>query len=96
MDVPGQAKGLPPVRMAVNLSAQQFYRGNIVQVVREALEGAGLDPQWLELELTESLTLDDSEATVRIMADLKHSDGDGRLFSTHSSRNRLSRRHLER
>lgn len=66
-----QAAGLPPVRMAVNLSAQQFYRGNIVETVRQALAEAKLDPRWLELELTESLTLDDSEATVRIMAQLK-------------------------
>jgi diguanylate cyclase (GGDEF)-like protein/PAS domain S-box-containing protein len=66
-----QAKGLPPVRIAVNLSAQQFYRGDIVQSVREALQVSGLDPCWLELELTESLTLDDSEATVLIMQDLK-------------------------
>lgn len=66
-----QAQGLPPVRMAVNVSAQQFYRGNIVETVREALDQAGLDPRWLELELTESLTLDDCEATVRIMNELK-------------------------
>lgn len=66
-----QAAGLPPVRVAVNMSAQQFYRGNIVQMVAAALAESGLDPQWLELELTESLTLDESETTVRIMAELK-------------------------
>lgn len=66
-----QENGLPPVRMAVNLSAQQFYRGNIVETVRQALADSGLDARWLELELTESLTLDDSETTVRIMSELK-------------------------
>ncbi|KTF67801.1 MULTISPECIES: EAL domain-containing response regulator [unclassified Sphingomonas] len=66
-----QAEGLPPVRVAVNLSAQQFYRGDIVRTVREALEESGLAPKWLELELTESLTLDDTEATLRIMRELK-------------------------
>lgn len=66
-----QAQGLPPVRLAVNLSAQQFYRGDIVHTVKEALESSGLDPQWLELELTEGLTLDDSETTLHIMRDLK-------------------------
>ena len=66
-----QADGLPPVRLAVNLSSQQFYRGDIVGTVRQALERSGLAPQWLELELTESLTLDDSETTIRIMHDLK-------------------------
>jgi diguanylate cyclase (GGDEF)-like protein/PAS domain S-box-containing protein len=66
-----QAEGLPPVRMAVNLSAQQFYRGDIVQIVQRALTEAGLDPRWLELELTESLTLDDTETTIHIMRALK-------------------------
>ena len=66
-----QAAGLPPVRMAVNLSAQQFYRGDIVRTVKEALDESGLAPEWLELELTESLTLDDTETTLRIMRELK-------------------------
>ncbi|WP_084578839.1 putative bifunctional diguanylate cyclase/phosphodiesterase [Sphingomonas azotifigens] len=66
-----QAQGLPPVRVAVNLSAQQFYRGDVVGAVREALETAGLAPEWLELELTESLTLDDGDSTLRIMNELK-------------------------
>ena len=66
-----QAQGLPKVRVAVNLSAQQFYRGDIVRTVRDALDDSGLDPEWLELELTESLTLDDTETTMRIMRELK-------------------------
>lgn len=66
-----QAQGHPPIRMAVNLSAQQFYRGDIVKSVKHALEVSGMDPQWLELELTESLTLDDTEVTIKIMNDLK-------------------------
>lgn len=66
-----QAQGLPPVRLAVNVSAQQFYRGQIVESVRDALRHAGLAPRWLELELTESLTLDDSESTIAIMHELK-------------------------
>lgn len=66
-----QRAGFTPARIAVNLSAQQFYRGDIVRTVREALATARLDPCWLELELTESLTLDDTEATLRIMQELK-------------------------
>ena len=66
-----QSEGLPPVRVGVNLSAQQFYRGDIVKTVQDALQDSGLAPEWLELELTESLTLDDTEATLRIMRDLK-------------------------
>ncbi len=66
-----QKQGLPPVRVAVNLSPQQFYRDDIVATVESVLRTTGLDPKWLELELTESLTLDDTEATIQIMSDLK-------------------------
>ncbi|HTF72687.1 MAG TPA: EAL domain-containing protein, partial [Edaphobacter sp.] len=66
-----QEEGLPPVRMAVNVSAQQFYRGDLVGAVREALRETQLQPRWLELELTETLTLDDSETTLNIMHELK-------------------------
>lgn len=70
-NVEWQADGLPLLRIAVNLSAQQFYRGEIVETVRGALAESGLDPQWLELELTESLTLDESEDNLKIMGQLK-------------------------
>jgi len=63
--------GLPPVRMGVNVSATQFYRGDIVRMVEEVLQETGLNPALLELELTESLTLDDTETTIKIMHDLK-------------------------
>jgi len=70
-NVKWQNAGLPPVRMAVNLSAHQFYRDDIVRTVQEALRETGMDPQWLELELTESLTLDDTETTINTMHELK-------------------------
>jgi EAL domain-containing protein (putative c-di-GMP-specific phosphodiesterase class I) len=57
--------------MAVNVSAQQFYRGDLVGAVKEALRVTQLQPKWLELELTETLTLDDSETTLNIMHELK-------------------------
>jgi diguanylate cyclase (GGDEF)-like protein len=66
-----QREGLLPVRMAVNVSAQQFYRGDLVGAVKEALRVTQLQPKWLELELTETLTLDDSETTINIMHELK-------------------------
>jgi diguanylate cyclase (GGDEF)-like protein/PAS domain S-box-containing protein len=66
-----QKEGLRPVRVMVNLSSTQFYRGNIVSNVKRALSESGLDPKWLELELTETLMLDDSETTVKIMRALK-------------------------
>ncbi len=66
-----QREGLRPVRMAVNVSAQQFYRGDLVRTVKEVLDESKLQPEWLELELTETLTLDDSETTIHIMNELK-------------------------
>ncbi|MHB2007561.1 MAG: putative bifunctional diguanylate cyclase/phosphodiesterase [Acidobacteriaceae bacterium] len=70
-NVAWQREGLPPVRMAVNVSAVQYFRGKIVGTVKDALLESGLDPKWLELEVTESLTLDDSDSTVTIMKELK-------------------------
>ena len=66
-----QKAGLPPVRMMVNMSSTQFYRSHIASSVKRALAESGLDPKWLELELTESLMLDDSETTIKIMRSLK-------------------------
>jgi diguanylate cyclase (GGDEF)-like protein/PAS domain S-box-containing protein len=66
-----QNEGLPSLRLAVNVSAQQFYRGDIVRTVEQILCETRLDPKSLELELTESLTLDDSETTLKIMQELK-------------------------
>jgi diguanylate cyclase (GGDEF)-like protein/PAS domain S-box-containing protein len=66
-----QNEGLPPMRLAVNVSAQQFYRGDIVETVKTVLHETGMNPRLLELELTESLTLDNSESSVRIMHELK-------------------------
>jgi diguanylate cyclase (GGDEF)-like protein/PAS domain S-box-containing protein len=70
-NVAWQKEGLPPVRMSINVSAHQFYRSNLVGLVEEALRESEMDPQWLDLELTETLTLDGSETTINIMHDLK-------------------------
>jgi len=66
-----RGEGLPAVRMAVNLSAQQFYHDDLVNTVARALAESGLDAKWFELELTESLALDDGEEMIRIMFELK-------------------------
>ncbi len=52
-----QDAGLPPVPVAVNLSALQFRRSDIVATVAQALCNSRLDGRWLELELTESLLM---------------------------------------
>jgi diguanylate cyclase (GGDEF)-like protein len=51
------------VRVAVNLSAIQFRRDDMATTIREALQAANLAPDRLEIEITESAFLDDSEVT---------------------------------
>ncbi|MCK8784076.1 EAL domain-containing protein [Roseomonas sp. NAR14] len=63
--------GLPPVRMAVNLSPIQFRRQDVRQVVTEALEETGFDPNMLDLELTEGILMEDAEAAASVLRDLK-------------------------
>jgi diguanylate cyclase (GGDEF)-like protein len=59
------------IRMAVNLSAKQFKDDNLSQIVQSALDDSGLDPQWLELELTEGTLMDDARATMATMEQLR-------------------------
>lgn len=66
-----QDAGLAPVAVAVNLSALQFRRGSIVDTVTRILNETGLDPQWLELELTESILVHDIEQVLEIVRQLK-------------------------
>ena len=65
-----QEAGLPPLRMAVNLSARQFRQENLIQMVADVLAETGLDPRWLELELTESLLMERAEQSVSILRSL--------------------------
>lgn len=65
-----QEAGLPPLRMAVNLSARQFRQENLIQMVADVLVETGLDPRWLELELTESLLMERAEQSVSILRSL--------------------------
>ncbi|MFO7577974.1 MAG: EAL domain-containing protein [Pelovirga sp.] len=66
-----QSAGLPPVCIAVNLSARQFLQGNLVEIVANILQRSGLDPALLELELTESMIMDDPVAAERTLQELK-------------------------
>lgn len=59
-----QQAGLAPVRMAVNLSVRQLRQSNLVQVIGQALEDSGLEPQYLELELTESMLMQNAEVAI--------------------------------
>ncbi|WP_018754827.1 bifunctional diguanylate cyclase/phosphodiesterase [Paenibacillus terrigena] len=58
-----QVQGFPPMRVAVNLSARQFLKKNLVQFVENVLEETGLAPDYLELEITEGTMLDVQRST---------------------------------
>ncbi|THC41894.1 GGDEF domain-containing protein [Massilia sp. Mn16-1_5] len=60
---------VPPV--AINLSARQLGHAGLPQTVRGIVDAAGVDPGLLEFELTESMLMEDPEAAVRILSDLK-------------------------
>ncbi|HEX8979240.1 MAG TPA: EAL domain-containing protein [Parasulfuritortus sp.] len=68
-----QDMGLLPVEMAVNISTRQFDLTDMARQVREVLEETGLAPEWLEIEITESLlagNLEATQATLRELRDL--------------------------
>ncbi|CAM4031218.1 bifunctional diguanylate cyclase/phosphodiesterase [Paenibacillus alkaliterrae] len=65
-----QNQGYPPLRMAVNISSRQFQQSNLVETVSKTLKRTGLDPQYLDLELTESI-IQDSKYAVSTMQKLK-------------------------
>lgn len=66
-----QRAGLGQVRVAVNLSARQFYQQDLVASIRNVLDETGIAPHLLELELTESMMMNDVEQAVGILNDLK-------------------------
>ncbi len=59
-----RALGLPPVPIAVNLSAVQFKRTDLVKAVGKLIGEFQIEPSWLELEITESMIMDNVEETV--------------------------------
>jgi EAL domain-containing protein (putative c-di-GMP-specific phosphodiesterase class I) len=64
--------GLPPMVIAVNLSAVQFRHHNLPELVTQILEEMKLPPQHLELELTEGVAMGDPLAAIAVMDDLRH------------------------
>lgn len=50
-----QDAGYPPLVVSVNISGKQFLRNDLVKQVKDCLERTGLEPQYLELEITESI-----------------------------------------
>jgi diguanylate cyclase (GGDEF)-like protein/PAS domain S-box-containing protein len=66
-----QAAGLPAITVAVNLSARQFEAQDMVALTAQVLRETGLDPSYLELELTESTAMGNAEAFIGVTENLK-------------------------
>lgn len=66
-----QSQGLPAIVVAVNLSAIQFWQKNLVDTVFSALQDSALSPDYLELELTESIVMQNAESTIECLQNLK-------------------------
>jgi diguanylate cyclase (GGDEF)-like protein/PAS domain S-box-containing protein len=62
----------PAILMSVNLSAKQFVQPDLVERVAEILALTGLDPSSLELEITESVLMDQSETAIETLRALRH------------------------
>ena len=66
-----QDEGLPRVPIAVNVSPIQFRQQGFRELVRDVLEETGLDPKYLELELTESLLLSSADFMFSLIKEIK-------------------------
>lgn len=66
-----QVKGYGYFRVAVNVSVVQFMRDDFVEVVKQALDNSGLDPKWLEIEITESIVINDLKSISKRLIELQ-------------------------
>jgi predicted signal transduction protein with EAL and GGDEF domain len=66
-----QEAGLPPLRVAVNLSARQFQQRDLKSMVAQVLGETGLDPHCLQLEITEGVAMQDAEFTITMLRELR-------------------------
>ena len=63
--------GMPPLRMAVNISSRQFQQRDLADVVRRAVDDAGINPASLELEIRETTAIRDIDLTVELLKPLR-------------------------
>lgn len=66
-----QEMGLPPVRLAVNVSVIQLLDPDFVSKVKAVLEETGLESCYLELEVTENIAIQESEFIIHVLTELK-------------------------
>jgi diguanylate cyclase (GGDEF)-like protein len=64
-------KGYQPIRVSVNISGMQFQQKDFVDIVKNVLEDTGIESQYLELEITESIAMIDIKYTIEVLKKLK-------------------------
>ncbi|WP_462413488.1 sensor domain-containing protein [Neobacillus sp. Marseille-QA0830] len=66
-----QSDGFRPIRVAVNVSAHQFYQSNFAETIHKVLHQTGLQARWLEIELTEGTLIQDGETVIESLKTIK-------------------------
>jgi len=64
-------QGLPPLHMAVNLSSRQFNQHDLIDMIARIIRETGVDPAFLELELTESVIMQNAEESINKLNTIK-------------------------
>ncbi len=71
-NVAWQRDGFPDLRIAVNLSLRQFQQNDLIEIINRVLTDSKLDPQYLELELTESVLMNNTEQAIETLQKLRN------------------------
>lgn len=66
-----QLEGLPPVRVAVNLSAAQFMQKDLIDKIDQILADTKVNPSYLEIEITENMVMQDVHSAIKTLNELK-------------------------
>lgn len=66
-----QDQGLPKIKICVNISARQFHVDNFVETIEHSINISGLDPCWLELEITEGIVIKNTDSVVMKLEKLR-------------------------
>jgi predicted signal transduction protein with EAL and GGDEF domain len=66
-----QDAGYSPLRMSVNMSARQFQQQNLIEEIQTILSETGLEPQWLSIEITEGVAIQDLDLTISTIEKLR-------------------------
>jgi diguanylate cyclase (GGDEF)-like protein len=70
-NVDWQRQGLPRLNIAINLTARQFKDEHLIEDIRSILELTGMEPSFLELEISESILIHDVQTTLQVLTKLK-------------------------